>query len=198
MISSITGTVQSTDYNKVYLQQGPFTFELFCPQSKKLTAKETINLQTYFHWNQEQGPTLFGFLSSLDKDVFLLIIGCSGIGPKMGLSILEQIEAAQFLQLIIEENTAQLSKLKSIGIKKAEQLCLALRNKAPKLVKAYPELNEKSSISFLSDLQETLESLNYSSTEIKQTMSILKEQSNLKEATFDQLLRKALQILAKK
>lgn len=198
MIASITGTISYISENKLHVQQDSLGFEIFCPQAKTLSLQETITLHTYLHWNQEQGPSLFGFLKTLDKEVFLLIISCSGIGPKMGLSILEQIEASQFLQLIIEENTGQLSKLKSIGVKKAEQLCLALRNKAPKLVKTHPQLAQKPSIGMWTDLNETLTSLNYSSTEIKQASSMLKDQTDLSNATFDLLLRKALQILAKK
>ncbi len=197
MIASITGTIADIQENKILLEYNGLCFETFCPQAKTLSIKQNITLQTYLHWNQEQGPTLFGFEQTLDKDVFLLIISCSGIGPKMGLSILEQLDASQFLHLIIEENTGQLSKLKSIGVKKAEQLCLALRNKAPKLLQAHPQLATKTPMGLWSDLQETLTSLNYSPPEIKQATSMLKDQHQGKSVTFDQLLRKALQLLSK-
>lgn len=198
MIASLTGTINHIENNKITLLQNNIGFEVFCPQALTFSLKEQVTLHTYLHWNQEQGPSLFGFTQSLDKDVFLLIISCSGIGPKMGLSILEQTDATGFLQSIVEENVSQLSKLKSIGTKKAEQLCISLRTKAPKLLKAHPQLATKTPIGMWNDLQETLTSLNYSTSEIKQTTTILKEELKENSPTFDLLLRKALQILAKK
>ncbi|MBM18308.1 MAG: hypothetical protein CL947_04545 [Epsilonproteobacteria bacterium] len=198
MISSLFGTITAIDSHKVCLMQNNIGFEIFCPQTQTLSLQQEVTLHTYLHWNQEQGPSLFGFLQSLDKDVFLLVISCSGIGPKMGLSILEQLDASQFLQLIIEENITELSKLKSIGAKKAEQLCISLRTKAPKLLKSHPQLATKTPIGLWNDLNETLTSLNYSTMEIKQATSILKDEVKETTPSFDLLLRKALQILAKK
>lgn len=198
MIATLSGTIHYIENNKLILLQNGIGFELLCPQALTFQIKQQTTLHTYLHWNQEQGPSLFGFTQPLDKDVFLLIISCSGIGPKMGLSILEQMDANSFLQCIVEENITQLSKLKSIGSKKAEQLCISLRNKAPKLLKAHPQLATSTPIGLWNDLQETLTSLNYSTLEIKQATAILKEELTERNPPFDLLLRKALQILAKK
>lgn len=198
MIAAISGTITSIENNKLCVQTNMFGLEIFCPQAHSLNLQQSITLHTYMHWNQEQGPCLFGFLQPLDKDVFLLIISCSGIGPKVGLSILEQIESIQFLHLVSEENVAQLSSLKNIGAKKAEQICLALKSKAPKLLTSHTPITTKLPISLWRDLQETLASLNYSAGEIKQTTTILREEVKEKDPSFDLLLRKALQILSKK
>lgn len=198
MIAVISGTITSIEGNKLCVQTSMLGFEIFCPHAHALNLQQPITLHTYLHWNQEQGPSLFGFLQPLDKEAFLLIISCSGIGPKLGLSILEQIEASQFLHLVSEENIAQLSSLKNIGAKKAEQICLNLKNKAPKLLTAHPNLATKLPKSLWRDLQETLTSLNYSPGEIKQTTAILREETKELSPSFDLLLRKALQILSKK
>ncbi len=198
MIGSISGTILNIQENKLLIEQAGIGFEIFCPEAKSLTLQQKISLHIYFHWSQENGPSLFGFTQPLQKDVFLLIINCPGIGPKLGISILEQTTAAHFLQLISEENVSGLSSLKGLGAKKAEQLCVQLREKAPKLLKIHPLLATQTSLGSWGDLQDTLTSLNYSSSEIKQAMSMLKE--NIAESTppFDILLRKALMILAKK
>lgn len=198
MIAAISGVITSIENNKLCIQTSMLGLEIFCPQAHSLNLQQTITLHTYLHWNQEQGPSLFGFLQPLDKEVFLLIISCSGIGPKLGLSILEQIEASQFLHLVSEENIAQLSALKNIGAKKAEQICLNLKTKAPKLLISHPHLATKLPASLWRDLQETLTSLNYSPGEIKQTTAILREETKELTPSFDLLLRKALQLLSKK
>lgn len=77
------------------------------------------------HWNQDQGPTLFGFQSQIEKQTFMMIISCSGIGPKMALSILEQTSAGSFLEMIVENDVKALSNLKGIGAKSRATLFIA-------------------------------------------------------------------------
>jgi len=198
MIGSLSGTILNIQENKLLIEQAGIGFEVLCPEAKSLTLQQKVALHIYFHWSQENGPSLFGFTQPLQKDLFVLIISCSGIGPKLGLSILEQITATQFLQLISEENISGLGTIKGLGAKKAEQLCIQLREKAPKLLKVHPHLATQISLGAWGDLQDTLTSLNYSSLEIKQAVSMLKESITESAPPFDILLRKALTILAKK
>ena len=196
MLSSIFGEISEIKGSKLTINCGPIGIELSSPKASKLTVKERVNLFTHMHWNQDKGPSLFGFTNKLDKELFILIISISGVGPKMGITILDQIEASRFIQLITEENIKELSSLKSIGEKKAEQLIISLKQKVLKLLKNNPELKENKSLSAISDLTETLSSLNYSQPEIKQAISQLnlRDQKNL---SLDMLLRQTLQILAK-
>ena len=70
-----------------------------------ISNTESANHFLYLHaLNQDQGPSLFGFQTKLEKETFMLIISCSGIGPKMGISILEQMDPSMFLQAIIEND----------------------------------------------------------------------------------------------
>ncbi|MBI2353315.1 hypothetical protein HYV11_03700 [Candidatus Dependentiae bacterium] len=199
MIAALSGTILTITNNKIsLLTNQSIAFELFCPQANTFSLSQSITLSVYMHWNQEQGPTLFGFLESFDKEVFLLIISCSGIGPKLGLSILEQISADQFLHLIHEENVKQLSALKNIGTKKAEQLCIHLKEKVAKLLINNQKFATKLPATVWRDLHDTLLSLHYSNLEIKQTTTLLKNEHQDLNPQFDFLLRKALQLLSKK
>ena len=198
MIYSITGIVTHIKENKVILQYSDLCFELFCPQAQSLTQGQKITLYTYLHWNQEQGPSLFGFQQLLDKDVFLMIIDCSGIGPKLGLTILEAMNAQDFLQIITQEDSKALSAIKGLGSKKAEQLILHLKGKVSKMIFGHPIAENNKIIAAWSDLQQTLNSLNYGPTEIKHVTNSLKQEFQNKEIAFDLLLRKALSLLAKK
>jgi Holliday junction DNA helicase RuvA len=203
MLYSLTGTIAHIKENKVILQQACLSFELFCPQAATLSLQEQTTLLTYLHWNQEQGPTLFGFKEILDKEVFLAIIDCSGIGPKLGIAILEAMTAQDFLTIIAQEDIKALSSIKGLGNKKAEQLMLHLKNKVEKIISKHSVLDsmgtEKNKIlAAFSDLHQTLTSLNYSPAEIKQTTTILRQEAAGKDMPFDLLLRKALILLAKK
>jgi Holliday junction DNA helicase RuvA len=198
MIYSITGIISDLKENKVILQYSDLSFELLCPQAQSLTKGQKTTLYTYLHWNQEQGPSLFGFQQVLDKDVFLMIIDCSGIGPKLGLTILDALSSQDFLQIIAQEDSKALSNIKGLGSKKAEQLILHLKSKVGKIILTHPITENNKVIAAWSDLQQTLNSLNYSSVEIKQVTNSLKQELQSKEVAFDLLLRKALSLLAKK
>lgn len=198
MIGSISGIITNIYDNKLLVEQSGIGFEIICPESKNCITGQPITLHIYMHWSQEAGPSLFGFTSQLSKDIFILIISCPGIGPKLAVSILEQVNSSHFLEMISQQNMSGLSAIKGLGTKKAEQICMHLREKAPKLIKVHPTLATHTSLGLWSDLQDTLTSLNYSPSEIKLSMSALKENITDQTISFDLLLRKALMLLAKK
>jgi len=199
MIATLSGLITHIGEQAVIVEQAGIGFELYVATAGIYTLQQEIKLTTYFHWHQDNGPTLYGFSSQLEKTTFLLIISCSGIGPKIGLTILNQLDPAIFLQAIIEENIQTLSSISGIGAKKAEQICVALKHKVAKLLKDQPSLTESSaSLGAWKDLMDTLTSLGYSSSEIKNAMNFLKE-NNLNASTpLSQLLRKSLAFLASK
>lgn len=198
MIASIFGTITHIQENKITIQQTGIGFDILCPTAQQLTLQQSIHLFIHMHWSAENGPSLFGFTTALQKDLFLLIIDCQGIGPKLGVSILEQVEPDQLLHFVAQENTAALNKIKGLGAKKAELLCLHLKDKASKIIKLHPAITANSALSDWNDLTQTLTSLNYSTSEIKQVTSIIKEETIGQTIPFDLLLRKALTLLAKK
>lgn len=79
---------------------------------------------------------------------------------------------------------------------KAEQLCLSLQTKVKKLADKNPTI-QTGSLGLWRDVEETLTSLNYSSNEIKQVTSHIKQESS-SPLSFDHILRKALTLLAQK
>jgi holliday junction DNA helicase RuvA len=198
MIASISGIITHLNDSKMVLLQGGIGFEMSCPSARLMQVNTTIQLYTYLHWSQENGPSLYGFSDLLQKDLFLMLIDCQGIGPKLGVSMLEQTEPMQLLQLISQENTAGLSKIKGLGAKKAEVLCMHLKDKVSKLLTLHPQLNSVAGLGVWNDLHDTLISLNYSTFEIKQATAMVKETVAGQTVPFDLLLRKALQVLAKK
>lgn len=199
MIASISGIITSINDQQIIIEQQGIGFELSVATPSSFSVQQKITLQTYLHWNQEHGPSLYGFNSISEKTVFLFIISCSGIGPKIGLAVLNHLDPATFLQAIIEENIKVLSSINGIGTKKAEQICVTLKHKVSKFLKDEPNLLQSStSLANWKDLTDTLTSLGYSPTEIKSATSFLKE-SNVDSTTpFGSILRKSLAFLASK
>lgn len=199
MIATISGIITSISEQTVVIEQAGIGFELSVATPLSFTLQQQVTIQTYLHWNQENGPTLYGFNSVIEKTVFLLIISCSGIGPKIGLAVLHHLDPATFLQAIVEENIKVLSSISGIGAKKAEQISVALKHKVAKFLKDQPELTSSStSLSTWKDLTDTLTSLGYNPTEIKSVTNFLKENNIDSTVPFGTILRKALAFLASK
>ncbi|MFA6527357.1 MAG: OB-fold domain-containing protein, partial [Candidatus Babeliales bacterium] len=74
MFNYLTGCVKDCSEKNVTLDIGGIGFALMVPQIAALVPGKTHTLFTYFHWNQESGPSLYGFCTELERTVFLLII----------------------------------------------------------------------------------------------------------------------------
>ncbi len=81
---------------------------------------------------KEDALQLYGFLRDEEKKVFTTVLGVSGIGPKIALSILSSISTEDFLDAINNENITKLTRIPGLGRKTAQRLILELREKLPK------------------------------------------------------------------
>ena len=87
-----------------------------------------LELLTYHHFT-ESDQRLFGFSSQKEKNLFEKLITVKGIGPKLGLTILSGMPAANLIEAIITQNIASLSSISGIGKKTAERMVLELKDK---------------------------------------------------------------------
>ena len=199
MISTITGTIQSITEQDLTLSIGVISFTLQVPNPQQFQKDTTIELQTYLHWNQEQGPSLFGFLRDLERTVFLLFITCSGIGPKIALAVLSQLGAEQALYALQTSNEKALAQVSGIGAKKAEQIIAHLKHKAQKITITSTTALSPACMTEWTDVSQALTSLNYTRTEIMHAMQHLRQTcTDSGSVSFDKLMRHALSFLAKK
>jgi Holliday junction DNA helicase RuvA len=197
MIHSLHGTIQAINDQKIILEVGPVGVAIQVPTERSFVVGKQITLQTYLHWHAENGPSLFGFATDLERTIFLLVISCSGVGPKLGLAILDQMGPQAFLQAINESNQIALSKVSGIGAKKAEQIIVQLRSKVSALIKSGVEIGANGQLEEWHSVSQVLESLNYSRTEITHAMQHLGDSCGGKAVAFDQLMRQALSFLAR-
>lgn len=198
MINQLFGTVIAINNQVITIQpQGTgIGFGILVPQREMYILGKEAKLFTYLHWNQEQGPVLYGFQQELERRVFLLIISCSGIGPKIALATLETLTPEQFIQAIHEENVTTISTIPGIGKKKSEQIIVHLKHKIHDLIMTGVSL-EGAAIKHWQQITEVLTSLNYSRSEINHAVQHLKQLHDIPEASFDLLLRRALSFLSK-
>ena len=78
---------------------------------------------------REDLQVLFGFLSKAERDIFRLLISVSGIGPQMGMALLDTLGVNELIQSVINGNTRVLSRTPGVGNKTAERIILELKTK---------------------------------------------------------------------
>ncbi|HEU5054269.1 MAG TPA: Holliday junction branch migration protein RuvA [Hanamia sp.] len=105
-----------------------------------------ISLNTYAHIEKldegklftylqvkEDAHTLYGFFDSLEKEMFVLLIGVSGVGAATARMMLSAMKAEEISNAIVMKQTSVLESVKGIGRKTAERLVLELKDKVAKL-----------------------------------------------------------------
>lgn len=196
MIHAITGVIQAKKKQAVTLAVGPISLEIAVADESVFALNSSCTIINYLHWTQEQGPILYGFKEPVDRAVFLLIISCSGIGPRLGLALLAQLGAVQCIHAIHKGDDRMLSKVSGIGTKKAEQIIVQLKHKIQDLLINSNDIMPSESHIDWHTISDALRALNYSRGEITAAIAYLRDQQQ-ESPSFDQLLRQALSFLAK-
>lgn len=196
MINLLKGMIVERNEQSITLNVHSIGFQVFVIDSSYAVGQE-ISLHIYLQWHQENGPVLYGFQTELEKSIFLMIISCSGIGPKIALAILSGMKPATFLKVIQTSDEKALSSINGIGAKKAEQMIVQLRHKATKLIESGISSVDDTEFHDFKNISDVLTSLSYSRTEISQALQHVKE-SVEPNAPFDLMMRKALSYLSKR
>lgn len=78
---------------------------------------------------REDGWTLFGFLEEEEREIFRLLLGIQGIGPKAALSILSAVPVQRLRSIVADEDLAGLTAIPGIGKKTASRILVDLKDK---------------------------------------------------------------------
>jgi len=89
-----------------------------------------VTLLTHLHV-REDVLQLFGFTTAEEKRLFELLLGVSGVGPKVALAVLSGLAPASFARAIVDENLGALTRIAGVGRKTAERIVIDLRDKMP-------------------------------------------------------------------
>lgn len=195
MIDVIKGHIYEVQEKAISILAGNFGLKLATPRGNEWSLNQDATIYTYLHWNAENGPSLFGFISTFERTVFLLIIDCPKIGPGIALNVLHQLKPNQFLEIITSQNEKALSSVNGIGPKKAEQIIMELKHKVTKLTNSgalTPPENTQETFLHWHEVSEVLNSLNYSKQEIHKVLQILTKKYADQSVGLDQLIRAAL------
>jgi len=197
MISTVHGSVQSIEEAGLVIVVSGIGFFIQVPHQEYYETGQTVHLFTHLYWNQETGPQIFGFATYTERLFFVKVMGCSGLGPKLALSLLNQAPLSTYVAAISLGDIALLNSIKGLGPKKAETLIRELRNKIDGLSEVSGATSDHVFVQHIKDIRETLSVLKYSHHEIGRAVDYVSQQQALKTESFDHLLRVALAQLTK-
>lgn len=131
MIASVSGTIQRIEADGLIVGVGGVGVRVFVPGTVLENVGgigRSIRLHTHLVV-REQELSLYGFETMEDLQLFEVLLGVSGVGPKVGLAILSTLSPELLKSAIMREETAVLQRVPGIGKKTAERLMFQLRDK---------------------------------------------------------------------
>lgn len=131
MIAHLRGSLLEKHPNSAIVDVGGVGYEVAIPVSTYSHLPETggeVRLRIHTHV-REDAITLFGFLSIDEKRLFEKLISVSGIGPKLGITVLSGVAAPDLVGAIRSGQTERLVRIPGVGKKTAERIVLELRDK---------------------------------------------------------------------
>jgi Holliday junction DNA helicase RuvA len=200
MIASITGRLRrkATDYLVVdvagvgYQVQVPLSTYYGIPDEG-----EEVSLHIHTHL-REDSLSLFGFLTQEEKDMFLLLIGVSGIGPKLALAILSSLPVADLSSAIQSADDSKLYAIPGIGKKTAARMVLELKDKITLMmpVMAAPPSTAAVLSDDCEDVIAALVNLGYKKPQAEE--AVRKIRNGRPGLTIEELIREALSVLMRR
>jgi len=131
MIGQVRGIILEKQAPELLLEVNHIGYEINAPMSTFYRLPEIgqeITLFTHFVV-REDAHLLYGFFSREERLLFRTLLKVNGVGPRLALTILSSIEPDEFVQCVINNDTASLVRLPGVGKKTAERLVIEMRDK---------------------------------------------------------------------
>ena len=143
-------------------------YEVACPTALVTSSQVDDHVSVYTHLAvRENALDLYGFATKQELEFFQLLITISGIGPKVGLSIINAALPETLYAAIKQRDTSVLTKVSGIGKKNAEKIILELQNKVDRFAGSFEGADQSTH-----DIEvfEALEALGFDSRSIQEVL----------------------------
>jgi len=205
MIAHLSGTLLSKQANSVILDVSGVGYEVNIPLSTFYDLEDlgsTVQLRIYTHV-REDAIQLFGFKTARERELFLKLISVTGIGPKLGITLLSGMSADEMIASIRTNNLARLTLIPGVGRKTAERLIMELREKVAELSSAQleeelgakPEAAEPTEDTVRADALSALTNLGYQRSAAEKAIDAALGEGG--DVTVESILRRGLKKLAR-
>lgn len=201
MIGALAGRLIHKSPTHLIVDVHGVGYEVFIPLSTFYSlpdVQEPVSLAVHTHL-RDDAIQLFGFLTQLEKDAFVLLTGVSGIGPRLALSVLSSLSVPDLLSAVRAGDLDKLGTVPGIGKKSAGRIALELKDKVERLgAVALPpvEAHHEPAGRLEDDAVSALVNLGYRAADVKQVLSRLGRSPSPPE-TLPELIKEALKSLAR-
>ncbi|HLU52282.1 MAG TPA: Holliday junction branch migration protein RuvA [Acidimicrobiia bacterium] len=135
---------------------------------------EEVVVHTHLHVREDE-MSLYGFLSSAERDLFRILITTSGVGPKVAMSLLSTLRPDQLRRAIVTEDAGALATAPGVGKRSAQRLILELR---PKLADSEADVVEGTGTA---QVRMALEQLGYRPDEINEVLADVDDDGSVQD-----------------
>ncbi len=192
MIATVRGQVIHVEENALILEIGGIGLRIFVPRTLlgKVRNGEGLLLHTHLVVRAD-ALTLYGFETTAEREVFNLLLGVEGIGPKTALTILSALNVETIRRAVSEKEPELLARVPGVGAKTAQRIILALQDR----LKAGDVLSQIAALSDVdSEILAALTALGYSVVEAQTALQSLPPNA---PHELEERLRLALQFFQK-
>jgi Holliday junction DNA helicase RuvA len=196
MISSLRGPVLEIRLDSIVVAVGGVGMTVMCSPDTISQARidQEITLFTSLIV-REDSLTLFGFVNSENREMFEVVQGVSGFGPKLAFTILSSLPADELRTAIGNEDVARLMQTPGVGAKGAQRLVLELKDRIGTPSSGAKRSNSKEA-QWQIQVEQGLLGLGWSPRDAQRAISAVIEEGVSDSQETPELLRRALQILA--
>ena len=196
MIASLRGVLVEKHPNQAVVETGGVGYDVTIPISTFAhlpDAGAEVRLRIHTHV-REDALALYGFLTQDEKTMFEKLIGVSGIGPKLAVTILSGLAATELIQAIRRGEVERLVRIPGIGKKTAERMVLELRDKLPAATGDTPQGPAAAALSAVEqDVLSALLTLGCGRPQAE--AAVRKAKAAAASAEFEPLFRRALELV---
>ena len=194
MIDQLKGKLLSSNDSYLVIEVGGLGIKVNIPKtpSKNFKINEIMSFSTYLHV-REDALDLYGFENESDRGLFLMLISISGIGPKLGLTIISGLAPEKLKMKIISGDVKALTSIPGVGLKTAKRIIIELKDKFSKIDSDNLGFEDEIDSKTFKDVISALDGLGYKEKESKKALKQL-DLDNF-DQTIENLIREVLKIL---
>lgn len=133
MIALLRGSLLDKAPSRLIVDVSGVGYEVLVPLSTFYAVGEPgsiVTLRVHTHVREDL-IALYGFLTTLEQDLFERLIAINGVGPKLALAVLSGIEPADLIRAVRTQDVARLTAIPGVGKKTAERIGLELKDRLP-------------------------------------------------------------------
>jgi Holliday junction DNA helicase RuvA len=130
MIATLRGEVSQVEDNALILDVGGVGLRVFVPAPFRTRTKAGEAVLVYTHLVvREDALTLYGFESQAERELFNILLGVDGVGPKAALSVLSTLSLDAVQRAVFSDEVDILNRVPGIGKKTAQKMAIHLKDK---------------------------------------------------------------------